>query len=95
MDKVSIANVNHPGSSMRVDASMYEDMKRAYLAVLPDSPPGLTIAEISKRLTAHLSPALCPGGAKAGWWSKAVQLDLEAKGVIRRTRTSPLSLYRA
>jgi hypothetical protein len=26
---------------------------------------------------------------------KAVQLDLEAKGIVRRTNTSPLRLHRA
>jgi hypothetical protein len=36
---------------------------------------------------------LFPGGEKAGWWVKAVQLDLEAKQVIART-PSPVRLYR-
>lgn len=33
-------------------------------------------------MLAHLPESLFPGGAKAGWWTKAVQLDLEAKGLI-------------
>lgn len=32
--------------------------------------------------------------AMAGWWSKAVQLDLEAKGVIARESSKPLRWYR-
>jgi hypothetical protein len=44
-------------------------------------------------LKAHLPADLFPGGEKAGWWVKAVQLDLEAKRVIART-PSPVRLYR-
>ena len=35
------------------------------------------------------------GGAKAGWWAKTVQLDLEAKGAIVREKTRPLRFHRA
>jgi len=37
---------------------------------------------------------LFPGGAKAGWWLKAVQLDLEARGLIQRGPVKPLRLFR-
>jgi len=42
----------------------------------------------------HLPRDLLPGGAKAGWWSKAVQLDLEAKGVIAGKGSKPLRRHR-
>jgi hypothetical protein len=74
---------------------MHEAMKRAYLAVLPAAPPGLTIAQIRESLSARLPQDLYPNGAKAGWWAKTVQLDLEAKGVIKWVKTSPLRLHRA
>lgn len=95
MGKVEVKNVNHPGSVKRVDADMYKAMRRAYLAVLPASAPGLTIAEIRERLTSKLPQRFFPGGAKAAWWAKTVQLDLEARGIIKRVRTSPLRLHRA
>jgi hypothetical protein len=94
MAKMTIENVLQPGSTYTVDAEKYQAMKRAYLAVLPKAPPGLTAAEIGERLLAHLSEAQFPGGAKAGWWAKAVQLDLEAKGIVARTHGRPLRLYR-
>jgi hypothetical protein len=94
MGRIEVENVNHPGSVKQVDAAMYEAMKRAYLAVLPPSAPGLTLAEIRERLTAELPQDLYPGGARAGWWAKTVQLDLEAKGIIKRVKTSPVRLYR-
>ena len=57
--------------------------------------PGLTPAEILTQVKPHLPDDLFPDGAKAGWWAKAVQLDLEAKGVIKRMKGSPVRLYRA
>jgi len=42
----------------------------------------------------HLSEELFPGGAKAGWWAKTVQLDLEAQGKWVREDTKPLRWYK-
>ena len=94
-EKIELENVNHPGQVKRVDANMYEAMKRAFLKILPKTSPGLTVAEIQERVTAHLPEELFPGGAKAGWWTKAVQLDLEAKGIVAREKTKPLRLRKA
>jgi hypothetical protein len=93
--KVKVENVNHPGNSTRLDQAKYGAMKDAYLKVLPAKAPGLTVAEIRERLADVLSQEHFPGGAKAGWWAKAVQLDLEAKGVVKREKTSPIRLYKA
>jgi hypothetical protein len=94
-EKIGVENVNHPGRVRRVDADMYEAMKRAFLTILPKTSPGLTLAEIRERLLVHLPGELFPEGAKAGWWAKTVQLDLEAKGVIAREKTRPLRLRKA
>ena len=94
-EKIELENVNHPGQVKLVDASMYLAMKRAFLKILPKTTPGLTVAEIQERVTAHLPEELFPGGAKAGWWTKAVQLDLEAKGIVAREKTKPLRLRKA
>lgn len=93
MSKIEIENVGHPGKIYRVDAAKYAAMRSAYLAVLPDAPPGLTPEQITAALRADLPQDLFPGGETAGWWGKAVQLDLEAKGVIARS-TKPVRLYR-
>jgi hypothetical protein len=94
-EKIEIGNVNHPGHITRVDADMYEAMKRAFLKVLPKKSPGLTEAEIRERVIAHLPEELFPKGAKAGWWAKTVQLDLEAKGFVGREKTKPLRWRKA
>jgi hypothetical protein len=93
-DKVTLQNPNHPASAKPVDAAMYEAMKAAFLQVLPRTPPGLTYEELGAAVLPHLSKSLFPGGAKAGWYTKAVQMDLEAKGIIKRAKTRPLRLHR-
>ena len=92
--RVMIENVNHPGKVSTVDAAMYRAMRAALLQVLPAAAPGLTVAEMQDAVGTHLPEKLFPGGARAGWWAKAVQLDLEAKGVIARETSKPLRLHR-
>jgi hypothetical protein len=93
-DRIGVLNINHPGSVQRLDAERVTEVRRAYLSVLPDASPGLTIAEAEKRLIPLLPAGLFPNGIKAGWWAKAIQLDLEARGVIVREPVRPLRLYR-
>ena len=93
-DKVEIENFTSPGRTYRVDRAKYEAMAAALLAVLPTGAPGLTVAEAKVGVLLQLPAHLFPGGEKAGWWLKAAQLDLEAKGAIRREATKPLRLHR-
>lgn len=91
-DKIEIENFTSPGHRYRVDRAKYEAMREALLKVLPRSAPGLSVADARAKLLPHLPQDLFPGGDKAGWWLKAAQLDLEAKGVIQRENTKPLRL---
>lgn len=93
-DKIDVQNVGQPGKTYQVDATKYTEMRAAVLAVTPDAPPGITPAEIIAAVTQHLSAELFPGGETAGWWVKCVQLDLEAKGILKRAPKSPVRLYR-
>lgn len=93
-DKIEIENFTSPDWSGRVDRAKYEAIRHALMAVLPDGSPGLTVAEAKVALLPLLAETLFPGGEKAGWWLKAVQLDLEAKGIIRRADTKPVRLHR-
>ncbi|MEO3432190.1 hypothetical protein [Inquilinus sp. CAU 1745] len=94
-DKIEIENVNIPGRTERVDRAKYMAMRDALLAVLPDEPPGLKVEDAKEALLPHLPDDLFPQGRTAGWWLKAVQLDLEAKGVIRRAPLKPVQLYKS
>ncbi len=92
-DRIEVQNVNAPDHVTRVDRAKYMAMKAALMAVLPGAAPGMTPAEAQKALLAHLDPGLFPGGEKAGWWMKCVQLDLEAKGVLARAPKAPVRLW--
>ncbi len=92
--KIEIENVMSPAHIVRVDADKYNAMKRAFLKILPATSPGLTAAEVGEAVLPHLPEDLFPQGAKAGWWKKAVQLDLEEKGVIAREETKPLRWHK-
>jgi hypothetical protein len=92
-DKLTIENIASPGHTYRVNREKYMAMREALMQVLPSEPPGLTVAAAKEALLPHLSEPLFPGGEKAGWWLKAVHLDLEAKGVIGRT-PKPVRLFR-
>lgn len=93
-ERIRIENVNHPGRSTTVDATMYHAMRTALLSVLPAARPGLTQAQMLGAVVKVLPDDLFPGGEKAGWWAKSVQLDLEAKGEITREISSPLRWHR-
>lgn len=94
-DKIEVENINTPGQTSRVDRAKYEAMKSAMIAVLPAFPPGVPAAEIKAAALPQLPDTLFPGGATAGWWLKCVQLDLEAKGIVKRSATKPLRFFRA
>lgn len=93
--KITIENVVSPGHIQRVDRAKYMAMHDALIAILPAEPPGLTVADAKAALLPRLSQELFPGGDKAGWWLKAVQLDQEAKGAIKRAPGKPVRLYRS
>jgi len=93
--RVQVLNVNVPGSTTNVDGIRYEATRLALLKALPRTKPGLTQAEMIEKTAAYLPDDEFPGGAKAGWWVKCVQLDQEARGVIERDRSAkPLRWYR-
>ena len=93
-DRIEVRNVTSPHHITHVDRAKYDAMRQALMAVLPDAPPGMTVAEALSALLVHLDNDLFPGGAKAGWWMKCVQLDLEARGVLARGPKSPVRLFR-
>lgn len=94
-EKITVQNVNVPGHITRVSKAMYDAMHQAMWKVLPAGPPGLTQSEIREAVIPHLPQDLYPGGAKAGWWAKTVQLDQEAKGSLVREAVKPLRWHRA
>lgn len=90
--RVTVENVNVPGYKNTVDAGKYHATRGALLAVLPKRAPGMTQDEMGKAVGARLTGDLA---AKAMWWVKTVQLDLEAKKRLVREATMPLRWHLA
>ncbi|MGO4132930.1 hypothetical protein ACEQ6A_00015 [Rhizobium brockwellii] len=93
-EKILIESITSPHHTVRVNKAKYMAMRHALLAALPAQAPGLTVAEANIAILPHLSEVEFPGGSKAGWWLKAVQLDLEAKRIIRRGPGKPVRLFK-
>lgn len=91
---VIVENINHPGEVARVDASKYEATRAAMLKVLPKKGPGMTQHEMMLAMRAALPVDVFPGTTTT-WWTKTVQLDLEAKRIIVRDAGKPLRWRRA
>ncbi|KQX42445.1 hypothetical protein ASD04_00280 [Devosia sp. Root436] len=93
-EKYLMENAVSPDHKVRVDKARFMAMKEAVLAVLPPEAPGITPAELREAIRPILSQEHFPGGEKAGWWMKGVQLDLEFKGIIARGSAKPVKLYK-
>lgn len=93
-DRVEVRNPNVPTYRSTVEGHKYRAVKKALVKVLPREAPGLTQSEMMARVKGHLPEDLFPGGAKSEWWTKCVQLDLEARGEVAREASKPLRWHR-
>ena len=93
-EKITVENVNVPGFTARVSKVMYDAIQQSMWKGLPSVSPGLTQNEIREAVVQYLPEDLFPGGAKAGWWAKTVQLDQEAKNNLVREGGKPLRWHR-
>ncbi|HVY88425.1 MAG TPA: hypothetical protein VG942_06120 [Hyphomonadaceae bacterium] len=85
---VHALNVNTPGRTYPRDAVKYEAARKAFLKLMPSSGPGLTPTEMIAAMKKVLPASQF--GTAAGWWTKTVQLDAEARGEVRRDGGKPL-----
>jgi hypothetical protein len=73
----------------------YEAVQDAILAMLPAGGEGMTWGELAEVITPYLPESLFRHIGTVRWYAKAVQIDLEAQGVIERVPGShPLRLRR-
>jgi len=92
-DKILVENVNVPNYTHNVNKAKYLAMREVLLKVVPKNETGITQKEMLVKIQSHLPQDLFPKGEKSGWWMKTTQLDLEAKGVLKRNPTKPLTWY--
>jgi hypothetical protein len=89
-ERITVHNPISPNHVTTVDAQKYLAMKKALLKVLPKKAPGFTQSQMLDAILPHLPDSHFPGGDKAGWWMKCVQLDLEFHTIIVREESKPL-----
>ncbi len=101
MPSLTARSVNHPAYQEKLNEEKYTIIREAILAVLPGrSHAGLTFPQLEAGVTAHLArraaPAeLFPKPGSVRWYTKAVQLDLEARELIERVPgQAPIRLRR-
>lgn len=101
MSSIKAQNVNHPGYQENLNEEKYTFIRDAMLASLPgSSSDGMLFSQLEEKVRAHLAkhnvPAeLFPKPGSVRWYTKVVQLDLEAKGVIERLpKQAPIRLRR-
>ena len=85
--RIETRSPTRPAYRRMVDARKHEAMKRLVLKATPRSAPGITQNGLFERLEKSSPRDVFPG-TTYGWWGKTVQLDLEARGVLRCDRTS-------
>jgi hypothetical protein len=92
-NKIDVQNINHPGLIKSVDAAMYAAMRKAYLAVVPEDGPGLTLDAIRFRPSSRTTYS--PAAPRPIGGPRPSSSTLEAKGVLVRDKSTPLRLRKA
>lgn len=97
MSTIKAKNVNHPDHEENLKAEKYNIIREAMLAVLPDD-EGMLFDDLETGVAAYLQEKdvpkkLFPKAGSVRWYTKTVQLDLEARGEIERLPNhSPIQL---
>ena len=77
-------NVNKGTGGFAVTAEKYEPIRKAILASVPRNKEGVSFKELVASVTGRVPNELFPKRGSVSWYTKVVQLDLEAKGQIER-----------
>jgi hypothetical protein len=77
-------NVNKGSRGFAVTAEKYEPIRKAILASVPKNKEGVSFDELVASVKGRVSKELFPKPGSVSWYTKVVQLDLEAKGQIER-----------
>ena len=77
-------NVNKGSGGFAVTAEKYEPIRKAILASVPRNKEGVSFKKLVESVTARVPKELFPKQGSVSWYTKVVQLDLEAKGQIER-----------
>jgi len=77
-------NVNKGSRGFAVTAEKYEPIRKAVLAAVPRNREGVNFKELVASVRDRVPKELFPKRGSVSWYTKVVQLDLEAGGQIER-----------
>ena len=77
-------NVNKGSGGFTVTDAKYEPIKKAILASIPRNKDGVSFKELVASVNGRVPRELFPKQGSVSWYTKVVQLDLEANGQIER-----------
>ncbi len=91
MSSIQARNVNHPDHRENLKEEKYTVIRDAILAALPhnNGSDGITFPQLEEKVRDYLIAnnvpmTLFPKPGSVRWYTKAVQLDLEARELIER-----------
>ncbi len=93
MPSIRAENVNHPGYSEPLNETKYKYIREAILASLDrfagSSNEGMRFTDLEQAVDSYIDEqaiprSLFPKPGSVRWYTKSVQLDLEAKDLIER-----------
>jgi hypothetical protein len=77
-------NVNKGSRGFAVTPEKYEPIRKAILASVPRGQAGVTFAQLVASVARQVPSELFPKTGSVSWYTKVVQLDLEAAGKLER-----------
>jgi hypothetical protein len=77
-------NVNKGSRGFAVTAEKYEPIRKAILASATRNKEGVSFKELVASVNGLVGKELFPKQGSVSWYTKVVQLDLEADGQIER-----------
>src|SRR5262245_55492869 len=95
-DRIQLRHPDAKKKMPRMPKEQYALATKAALAVLPKTPPGITLGEFLDGTVARLQKDRRWDASRSpSWYAMAIKLDLEARGELRRVdRKSPQRLVR-
>jgi len=77
-------NVNKGSRGFSVTPGKYDPIRKAILASVPRDENGVTFKELVASVARRVPPEMFPKRGSVSWYTKVVQLDLEARGQLMR-----------
>ena len=77
-------NVNKGSGGFSVTSEKYEPIRKAILSSVPRSKDGVSFKDLVASVKKAVPKELFPKPGSVAWYTKVVQLDLEANGQIER-----------